>query len=148
MALEISKECRPNLAPLNFNGGPTRTHALLENSPAIDAGDPSITFDANEFDQRGAPFVRVFDDLGTNGSSIDIGAFERQVISLNLLVDNRIDENDGDFSVGDLSLREAVDLANANQGDDTIAFDPSVFTGGNNSLIRLTQGTVEVSAIV
>ena len=55
----------------------------------------------------------MFDDLRTDGSSIDIGAFERQPISL--LVDNRVDENDGDSSVGDFSLREAVDVANANR---------------------------------
>lgn len=40
----------PLLAPLSFNGGATRTHALLNGSPAIDAGDPT-TFPAT--DQRG-----------------------------------------------------------------------------------------------
>ena len=49
----------PNLGPLADNGGLTQTHALLPGSPAIDAGDPSIVFDANEFDQRGEGFPRV-----------------------------------------------------------------------------------------
>ncbi len=62
----------PRLGPLQDNGGPTMTHALLESSPAADGGNPSIAFDFLEFDQRGASFHRV-----ANGR-IDIGAFERQ----------------------------------------------------------------------
>jgi len=64
----------PMLGPLQDNGGPTFTHALLTGSPAIDAGDP--TFDPNAFnppmlyDQRGAGYNRV-----AHGR-IDIGAFE------------------------------------------------------------------------
>ncbi|MDT0630243.1 choice-of-anchor Q domain-containing protein [Rubrivirga sp. S365] len=51
----------PRLGPLADNGGPTQTHALLEDSPALGAGQS--TFDV---DQRGEP--RDNDD--------DIGAFE------------------------------------------------------------------------
>ena len=40
------------LGPLEDNGGPTFTHALLEVSPAIDAGDDS---QAQGTDQRGVP---------------------------------------------------------------------------------------------
>jgi hypothetical protein len=47
------------LGPLQNNGGPTFTHALSSNSPAINAGDPSFT-PPPSFDQRGSPFVRVF----------------------------------------------------------------------------------------
>jgi hypothetical protein len=57
------------LGPLQNNGGPTETVALLPGSPAIDAGDNT---DAPEFDQRGPGFPRV-----VNGT-IDIGAFEVQ----------------------------------------------------------------------
>ncbi|QEG37735.1 right-handed parallel beta-helix repeat-containing protein [Bythopirellula goksoeyrii] len=69
------------LGPLANNGGPTKTHALLPDSPAIDAGDPSILFDANEFDQRGDPFTRVA--IGvlsgvTPTPRIDIGSYEAQ----------------------------------------------------------------------
>src|SRR5438477_6345822 len=66
----------PMLGPLQDNGGPTFTHALLSGSPAIDSGDP--TFDPNAFrppllyDQRGDGFARVVND------HIDIGAFEVQ----------------------------------------------------------------------
>src|SRR5262249_28272155 len=57
----------PWLGPLQDNGGPTFTHALLPGSPALDAGDNA---DAPEFDQRGLP--RIVAD------TIDIGAFEEQ----------------------------------------------------------------------
>ncbi len=55
----------PRLGPLQDNGGPTDTHALLEGSPAIDAGDDGA---APETDQRGVHRPR--------GTSSDIGAFE------------------------------------------------------------------------
>ena len=116
-------------------------------SPAIDAGDPNITFDANEFDQRGAPFVRVFDDPDptATGTGIDIGAFERMTLSEALIVDNRVDENDGDFSSGDLSLREAISITNGSVGADTITFDEDVFNGGDDNIIRLTQGELRIT---
>src|SRR5207302_3916995 len=48
----------PMLGPLQDNGGPTFTHALLPGSPAIDAGDPSFT-PPPYYDQRGPVFWRV-----------------------------------------------------------------------------------------
>jgi len=61
----------PLLGPLQDNGGPTLTHALLPGSQARDSGDPSfLPLLAN--DQRGAGFSRV-----VNGR-IDMGAFEVQ----------------------------------------------------------------------
>lgn len=60
----------PLLGPLQDNGGPTLTHALLAGSPAIDAGD---NVGCPPIDQRGAP--RPID--GGSGSAIcDIGAYE------------------------------------------------------------------------
>src|SRR5262249_25256450 len=58
----------PLLAPLADNGGPTRTHALLPGSPAINAG---FNFAGSATDQRGA--------LRTAGGGTDIGAFEVQL---------------------------------------------------------------------
>ena len=53
----------PLLGPLQDNGGPTFTHALMHGSPAIDnGGDPGIT------DQRGVPRPQ--------GPAFDIGAYE------------------------------------------------------------------------
>lgn len=115
------------LAPLADNGGPTQTHALLVGSQAINAGSSSETFD-----QRGAPFLR--DD----GNGVDIGAFERQ--SVTFTVDTLVDESDGDISAGDLSLREALELANANPGADTVTFD-----GGLSGTINLSLGQLTIS---
>lgn len=58
----------PRLAPLANNGGPTRTHALLADSPAINAGNNVAGL---AYDQRGAGFPRV------KGLQADIGAYER-----------------------------------------------------------------------
>jgi hypothetical protein len=61
------------LGPLQDNGGPTFTHALLIGSPAINAGDPSFN-PPPDYDQRGPGYPRV-----VNGR-IDIGSFEVQTI--------------------------------------------------------------------
>ncbi|ELR96933.1 choice-of-anchor Q domain-containing protein [Gloeocapsa sp. PCC 73106] len=75
----------PLLGALSNNGGSTRTHALLNGSRAIDAGNTNIVAedtadldgDNNRieripFDQRGIGFERVV------GSIVDIGAYEVQ----------------------------------------------------------------------
>jgi hypothetical protein len=61
----------PLLGPLQDNGGPTFTHALLPGSPAIDAGNPTFT-PPPFYDQRGPGYPRV-----ANGR-IDKGSFEVQ----------------------------------------------------------------------
>ena len=55
----------PRVAPLADNGGPTRTHALLAGSPAVNAGSNP---DGLTTDQAGNARVQ--------GGRIDIGAFE------------------------------------------------------------------------
>jgi hypothetical protein len=59
----------PLLAPLQDNGGPTQTMALLPGSPAVGTGDPA---GHPRWDQRGYPYRRVID------GRMDIGAFEVQ----------------------------------------------------------------------
>jgi hypothetical protein len=65
----------PRVGPLQNNGGPTETHALLPGSPAIDAGTPQpdggctdLAGTALTTDQRGEPRPQ--------GPRCDIGAFE------------------------------------------------------------------------
>jgi hypothetical protein len=69
----------PMLGPLQDNGGPTFTHALLPGSPAIDAGK---NFAAGATDQRGSAFLRTFDYASianaNGGDGTDIGAYEVQ----------------------------------------------------------------------
>src|SRR5262249_40849607 len=57
----------PLLGPLQNNGGPTFTHALLPGSPAIDAGAPTFT-PPPVFDQRGPAFNRVMNGRIDKGS--------------------------------------------------------------------------------
>jgi hypothetical protein len=59
----------PGLGPLQDNGGPTRTHALLLGSPAIGAGDTSLV---GSRDQRGS--VRGYT------AHVDIGAFSTETV--------------------------------------------------------------------
>ncbi|AFZ49127.1 beta strand repeat-containing protein [Dactylococcopsis salina] len=108
----------PLLEPLADNGGITLTHALLEDSPAIDAGDnnqiPPDTFDLDSdgdtsepipFDQRGDGFDRVF-----NGQ-VDIGAFE--------LGDNEVPIANNDTASTDEETTLNVNAANGVLANDT-----------------------------
>lgn len=123
----------PGLDALANNGGPTQTHALQTRSSAVDAGDATEHLSFDRFDQRGDSFLRV------SGGRIDLGAFESQ---LNVLVvDTAFDDFDGNYQPGDLSLREAVQLANETPGHDLIAFDPSL----SGQTLSLTRGELEIT---
>lgn len=69
---------KARLGALRDNGGPTLTHALQANSPAIDAGNPAGCHDPKgvnlTVDQRG--YVRPADGDGSGGALCDMGAFE------------------------------------------------------------------------
>lgn len=87
----------PRLGPLTNNGGPTRTHALLTGSPAINAiatGTPDLP----TTDQRG--FSRPF------GSGFDIGSFES----------GHPNCNDGDLNADGVINRTDVALLALNFG--------------------------------
>ncbi|NET60810.1 MAG: DUF4347 domain-containing protein [Symploca sp. SIO2E6] len=62
----------PRLAPLADNGGPTQTHALLPDSPALDAGNNALIPTGFTTDQRGKTRI--------SGNAVDIGAFELQLL--------------------------------------------------------------------
>jgi hypothetical protein len=129
------------LAPLANVGGRTKVHALLSNSPALDAGDAAFAGPPSN-DQRGAPFARVVDGNGSGGARVDIGAFELQPVSAaaSLVVTSPYDVVNGDLSASDLSLREAVGLANASAGAQSITFAPQL--GGQT--IELVHGTIQL----
>ena len=69
------------LGPLQDNGGPTLTHALLVGSPAIDAGDDAA---APTTDQRGV--------ARPLGAATDIGAFELGIFA-DLAVSKSVDHS-------------------------------------------------------
>ncbi len=58
-----------------------------------------------------------------------------------LVVDTLEDTIDGDYSPGDVSLRELLDFANKSPGNDTISFAASLERG----TIQLTQGQLEIT---
>ncbi len=83
-SLELSID--PMLGPLQDNGGPTFTHALLPGSPAIGAG---FNFSGATTDQRGSGFVRTVGGPSIPppfpaGDGTDIGAFEVQAYAASI----------------------------------------------------------------
>ena len=68
----------------------------------------------------------------TVGNATDVLSPTADTSSITALMAN--DGGDG------ISLREAITAANNTSGEDTITFDANVFTGGDESVIRLTQG--------
>ena len=110
------------LAPLGCYGGMSQTMPLLPGSPAINSG---ISTGAPTTDERG--FRRI--------GGVDQGAFEGE---LPLLVTTT---RDGDFTaLGDLNLRQAVNLANILPGANSIQFDSSQFA--TLPQITLTNGQI------
>lgn len=80
----------PNLGPLQDNGGPTFTHALLAGSPARDAADD---FTCEFTDQRGIDRPQ--------GAACDIGAFEAEQECGNTVVEPGETCDDGNTMDGD-----------------------------------------------
>ncbi|NEO16511.1 MULTISPECIES: choice-of-anchor Q domain-containing protein [unclassified Moorena] len=134
----------PLLGPLQNNGGPTETLALLPGSPAIDAGSNPNSLTT---DQRGAGFDRVL------GSSADIGAFEVQqvtppvtppvtlppvtlppVISIGILMGTQRDNLSGGKGDDSLSGFSGKDTIFGNDGCDTLngGSGKDLLFGGND----------------
>ena len=108
----------PLLGPLQHNGGPTLTHSPQTSlSPVVDSADAAL---APSTDQRTAPRPR--------GAGADLGAVEAGPV---LLVDHIIDEDDGNVSAGNTSLREALSRASVGEGylSPAIIFAPALRGG-------------------
>ena len=116
---------------LQDNGGPTQTIALQEGSLAANAGSNPDNLDN---DQRGTGFERVI------GGITDIGAFESDILLSEIVVDTLEDEDDGDFSEGDRSLREAL-LYMGDGGTITFASDLATEDIGNGAGVIALSGT-------
>ena len=100
------------LGPLAYNGGPTQTCALLDGSPALDAGNTTLAFD-----QRGV--------ARPQGAGADIGAFERADETGGALDFVVTTTGDAVANDGQTSLREAINLANQTPGANDITFKVS-----------------------
>ena len=70
----ISSPINPLLGPLEMNGGPMPTHALLPGSPAIDQGKCFGICEDQRGERRPYDYGSVRNALGGDGS--DVGAFE------------------------------------------------------------------------
>jgi hypothetical protein len=111
-----------NLGPLQDNGGPTFTQALLPNSPAIDAADPNAS---SPSDQRGV--------LRLNNP--DIGAYEFNPYA----VTNTNDSGPG-------SLRQAILNADNFGGGQELTFD---LPGGDTTIQPLSAlPTITVPLVI
>ena len=109
----------PGLGPLGDYGGPTQTIPLLPGSPAIahGSGVTGVT------DQRG---------FAIDSPTPDIGAFQTNPLVVSTTTD-------GFGSLWEyLSLRQAVNLANALNATETISFSSTAFAA--SPTITLTQG--------
>jgi hypothetical protein len=99
-ASAVISRADPLLGPLQNNGGPTPTMALLPGSPAIGAGVNSNT---PPYDQRGPDYPRINDGI------IDIGAFEHPVLThrgnvqVTFDVDPRADRSESSLAVNPLN---------------------------------------------
>ena len=120
-----------NLAPLGNYGGPTETLALLPGSVAIGSG--SIGTAATPSDQRG--FAR------PNNSPIDVGAFQSSPLVVNTTADSS-----GADTPGLLTLRQAINLADADTTTTAlpITFDTQVFA--SSQTITLNSGTLTLGS--
>lgn len=130
---------------LQHNGGPTETIALIPGSPAIDAGSPPFLESQHGVpgtDQRNAPRAV---NGGSGQARVDIGAFERQpfaALPVELVVTTLDDELDPhpEGDANDLSLREALDLANLQPGVDTVRF-----ADGLSGRLTMSLGSLQIT---
>lgn len=146
----------PRLGPLADNGGPTMTHALTEDSPALDGtcdcyvsemfpAAPEASYDAGcwgeamDRDQRGEP--RPVDGDADGESGCDIGAFEAQP-------DIIINNGSGDDVAGRETSTDdctIVYVTITNRGDAPLLIESIELTGpdaGEFSLVTDPSGRV------
>ena len=136
------------LGPLAFNGGPTRTHALLHGSSAVDAGACT--------DAGGAPLAT--DQRGVarpQGPACDIGAFENQaptvtcpaLSTINCGDELRVTVNDPDGDA--LSLVWSVDgtdvqtnflSAASPSSTRTVKLNVALSAGSHTVAVRVSDG--------
>ena len=125
-------------------GGASQVHPLALNSPALDAGNNSFSFyhvaESGPLpgpkrilfnDQRSFGYRRIVDADDVQGARIDIGAVEMQegpvVDPSTFVVSDQADFfDDGDYRYGDLTLREALGLANRYPDPNVIVFSDDI----------------------
>ncbi|NES23912.1 MAG: hypothetical protein F6K41_34605, partial [Symploca sp. SIO3E6] len=144
----------PQLLPLGDYGGPTQTHALSPNSPALNAGDNDQLMGLTT-DQRGKARI--------SGTTVDIGAFELQLLltiaggnnqstTVNTAFADKlqiqvIDEFNNSVSLPGVTVELAAlgTTANAELGDTTLTTDASG-ADSTTATANKISGTYQVAA--
>lgn len=124
------------LGPLQDNGGPTLTHAVLPGSAAIDSG---ASTDAPASDQRS--IVRPQDGDGNGSALVDIGAFELDV-TRPIVTGIRVNDMSlADADEGSDRFVVTIDFSEAMNGaiSPTLVFSPDV-TGGATLVLSNASG--------
>jgi hypothetical protein len=160
----VASPLNPKLGPLQNNGGPTQTLALLSGSPAIDAGSDSVLSAPLSLttDQRGAGFPR------KSGAQVDIGAFEAPPPFDTCLKDNATGDlfqwnsTSGAYAftncangsmltgTGTVSLVNSVRMlvVNSNSLKITASFNTGQRTGSANINAMVAQGVWQLFRII
>ncbi len=128
----------PLLGPLADNSGFTLTHALLDGSPAIDAGNPDPTT-CPATDQRG--ITRPLDGDGNGSEICDIGSYEVSTANIaptiSDITDKNIDENTAtgiiDFTIGDVETPLDALVVTAESSNTTLVPNGNITLGGSGA---------------
>jgi hypothetical protein len=138
----------PNLGPLQNNGGPTFTHALLAGSPAVDKGQSfGLTTD-----QRGR--IRPFDNAAipnaANGDGADIGAYEVSVPVVLGVVSRKTHGANGTFDINLATTPGGVECRTGPSYQVLVTFTAPVTVSGLSIMSRdgLATGTRSVNGAV
>lgn len=119
----------PKLEPLADNGGPTLTHELMINSPALDQGKCSISPYDQRYYENSSSHLRPFSVMGIFDldDGCDIGAFERY-----------------DFDSSSNPIPIAVDDQYSLLEDETLIIPANISTktSNNNSVAGFTLGVL------
>jgi predicted outer membrane repeat protein len=119
----------PVLGPLQDNGGPTQTHALLAGSPALDAANPASCLAT---DQRGVSRPQ------PAAGRCDIGAYEGQYPEIEVRVGPTvIPANTGSFDFGATVEGTPLDVTFTvhNTGDSDLVLTPPITLPAGFSLV-------------
>ena len=145
---------------LTFTFGDTETPvgdlvvtAISSNESLVPSDDANLTL-TGDSESRTLVVTPLADQTGTATITVSVAdtggliATDEFTITVNglpqtLVVDNPTDESDGDFTAGNLSLREAIEISNASSGvADTIEFDPAIV--GQTITLDATLGQLEI----
>ena len=124
------------IAPLADNGGPTLTHALYSNSPALNSGDNAAAVSLTT-DQRGTGFSRVL------AGTVDIGAFEGSVPVPVRAVNLSASANTGNEAAGTVITLTATAVAPV-VGDQSVSIGVSG-AGVTTSDFALSNTTITIN---